>query len=146
MNDLDGPWTAHVDGAFVVLLLGASPTDPIAARRVRRRLARLARVLEELEKDARTGLLGHHRHGGRRGVTVQYWRSAEHLDRAARTRGERHAEAWRPWFGTEPMPGFWHERFQVRAGDYAASYCDVPPIGLLKAGVPAPVSRGVSRS
>jgi hypothetical protein len=140
----EGRWTSHVDGDFVVLLLGAHATSPLAGLRIAPVVARMVRVLEELERDPHLGLLGHTRHGGRRGVIVQYWRSAEALDRVARDGTRRADDAWRAWFGsgdgTGGRAGFWHETFQVRAGDYTAAYRDVPAIGLLRAGVPAPVT------
>jgi hypothetical protein len=141
----EGRWTSHVDGDFVVLLLGAHATSPLAGLRISPLLGQMVRILEELERDPHLGLLGHQRHGGRHGVIVQYWRSAEALERVARDPGGRvTADIWRAWFGTGDgtggRPGFWHEIFRVRAGDYVAAYRDVPPIGLLRAGVPAPVA------
>jgi hypothetical protein len=141
---IEGRWTAHVDGDFVVLLLGAHAPNPLAGLRIAPVLGRMVRVLEQLERDPHLGLLGHQRHGGRRGVIVQYWRSAEALERVALDATSRSAAVWRAWFGTGDgtggRPGFWHETFRVRAGGYTAVYRDVPAIGLLRAGVPAPVA------
>jgi hypothetical protein len=141
----EGRWTSHVDGDFVVLLLGAHVTNPVTGLRVASLLSRMARILDDLERDPHQGLLGHQRHGGgRRGVIVAYWRSAEALERRVLDPAGAHADVWRAWFGsgdgTGGQPGFWHERFRVRAGDYTAAYRDVPAIGLLRAGVPAPVT------
>jgi hypothetical protein len=142
----EGRWTSHVDGDFVVLLLGARATSPLASMRIAPVLGRMVRVLEQLERDPHLGLLGHQRHGGRRGVIVQYWRSDEALERVALDPTGRSADVWQAWFGTGDgtggRAGFWHETFRVRAGDYAAAYRDVPAIGLLRAGVPAPVADG----
>jgi hypothetical protein len=139
----EGRWTSHVDGDFVVLLLGAHAANPLGGLRIAPVLGRMARTLEELERDPHLGLLGHQRHGGRRGVIVQYWRSLEALERVALDPAGRSADVWRAWFGTGDgdggQAGYWHEAFRVRAGDYTAAYRDVPAIGLLRAGVPAPV-------
>jgi hypothetical protein len=127
-----------------VLLLGVHAANPVVGLRVTPVLGRMVRVLEELERDPHLGLLGHQRHGGRRGVIVQYWRSADAMERVALDASSPSAEVWRAWFGTGDgsggRAGFWHETFRVRAGDYDAAYRDVPAIGLLRAGVPAPVS------
>ena len=140
----EGRWTSHVDGGFVVLLLGVHPANPLAGLRAAPVLGRMVRVLEDLERDPHLGLLGHQRHGGRRGVIVQYWRSAEALERVALDATSVSADVWRAWFGsgdgTGGRAGFWHETFRVGAGEYDAAYRDVPAIGLLRAGVPAPVS------
>jgi hypothetical protein len=144
----EGRWTSYVDGDFVVLLLGAHAANPFTGLRIAPVFARMIRVLEELERHPNQGLLGHQRHGGRRGVIVQYWRSAEALERLALDPASRYAGVWRAWFGTRDgtggatggRAGFWYETFRVRAGDYEAAYRDVPAIGLLRAGVPAPVS------
>lgn len=144
MRAHEGRWTSHVDGDFVVLLLGARPTNPLAGLRITPVFGRMIRVLEQLERDPHRGLLGHQQHGGRHGVIVQYWRSAEALERLAFDKAGPDADLWRAWFGTGDgrggQAGFWHETFRVRAGDYDAAYRDVPAIGLLRAGVPAPVS------
>jgi Monooxygenase af470-like len=140
----EGRWTSHVDGDFLVLLLGAHATNPLSGLRIAPVMNRMVGALEELERDPHRGLLGHQRHGGRRGVIVQYWRSADALERVAFDATSRAVDVWRAWFGTGDgtggRAGFWHETFQVRAGDYTASYRDVPAIGLLRAGVPAPVA------
>ena len=140
----EGRWTSHVDGDFVVLLLGVHAGTPLARLQVAPVVARMVRLLERLERDPQQGLLGHQRHGGRRGMVVQYWRSVEALERQALDPAGPQSDVWRAWFGagdgTGGRPGFWHETFRVRAGDYDASYRDVPAIGLLRAGVPAPVT------
>jgi hypothetical protein len=140
----EGRWTSHVDGDFLVLLLGAHATNALAGLRIAPVVSRMVRTLEELERDPHQGLLGHQQHGGRRGVIVQYWRSTDALERVALDAASRSADVWRAWFGTGDgtggQAGFWHETFQVRAGGYTAAYRDVPAIGLLRAGVPAPVA------
>lgn len=136
-----GRWTSHVDGDFVVLLLGVRG-GLVASRRAASDLRRMRRALAELARDPHQGLLGFQRHGGTRGVLVQYWRSVESLQRLTGPDGA-YTGVWSPWFGaadgTGGSSGYWYETFRVRAGDYDAAYHDVPAIGLLRAGVPAPV-------
>jgi hypothetical protein len=66
------------------------------------------------------GLLGHHiamRPSGP--VLVQYWRSADHLQRFARDSLLPHLAAWRMFnrrVGYTGDVGFWHETFVVQAG------------------------------
>ncbi len=143
MRENVGRWTSHVDGDFVVLLVGARVDRGLRSRRARTALRQLQRVLAEIEKDPGNGLLGYQHHGGRHGLVVQYWRSQQALERFTRDPANRHAQVWRAWFdavdGDHPGAGFWRESFQVRAGEYAAAYSDMPELGLLRAGVPAPL-------
>ncbi len=140
----EGRWTSHVDGDFVVLLLGASASNPVDAGRKAAMMRRLVRVCADLERDPHRGLLGHQRHGGRRGVLVLYWRSARDMERLTRDTDGPDGDVWRPWFGAGAggAPGFWNETFHVRAGEYEAAYHDAPAVGLLRAGVPAPSRTG----
>jgi len=70
-------------------------------------------------------------------VTVQYWRSFEHLEAFARDKDDPHLEVWRNYWkrvGKSGRTGIWHETFMVKAGEYEAIYGNMPPIGLGKAG------------
>ncbi len=69
---------------------------------------------------------------------VQYWRSADALERVAFDATSRTVDVWRAWFGTGDgtggRAGFWHETFQVRAGEYECIYGNMPRSGLANAG------------
>lgn len=145
----EGRWTAQVEGDFVVFIIGARVRNPIRGLRALPLLGQMAKMLADLEKDPDKGLLGYQRHGGPFGVIVQYWRSFEALETYARHPDDRHAKVWRDWFRlsqhTNSSVGIWHETFRVRAGEYEAIYQNMATIGLMKAGVRAPVG-GRNRS
>jgi hypothetical protein len=70
-------------------------------------------------------------------MTVQYWRSFEHLERYARDRDHRHLPAWQSFYRTIGMDGdvgIWHETYVVSPGKYEAIYGGMPRFGLGMAG------------
>ena len=96
----------------------------------------MKKMLDYLMERPEKGLLGYQQHGAF-GVTVQYWRSFEHLEAFAQRQGRSTSrgvaqvlEAGRQVGRT----GIWHETFLVKAGQYEAIYGNMPPIGLGKAG------------
>jgi hypothetical protein len=140
-----GRWTAELEGDFVVFLIGAAVHDPLAAAEASGLLMAMADMLDELEADPSSGLLGYTRHGApAQGVLVQYWRSFEALEAYARNPGAKHAPVWRAWnrLGADDRAGagIWHETFKVNAGSYEAIYQNMPVMGLQKAGRPVTVS------
>jgi hypothetical protein len=81
-----GRWTAELDGDFVVFLIGAMVHDPEVATEASGLLLAMADMLDELEADPSSGLLGYTRHGEPgKGVLVQYWRSFERSRRMRAT-------------------------------------------------------------
>jgi hypothetical protein len=132
-----GRYTAEIDGDFVVLLIGPRLNKPWLALQSfadlggRRRGMRA--MLRDLLAQPEKGLLGF-----RMGfpVIVQYWRSFEHLEAWARDPQQKHRATWLDFYRREPggRTGIWHETFLVRAGEYEASYDDIPVAGLARAG------------
>ncbi|MFZ2014893.1 MAG: DUF4188 domain-containing protein [Nocardioides sp.] len=119
--------------------------DPEVATEASGLLLAMADMLDELEADPSSGLLGYTRHGEPgKGVLVQYWRSFDALEAYARNPGARHAPVWRAWnrLGSEDRAGagIWHETFKVKAGDYEAIHQNMPVMGLQNAGRPITVS------
>lgn len=140
-----GRWTAELDGDFVVFLIGAMVHDPAVAAEASGLLMAMADMLDELEADPSTGLMGYTRHGEPgNGVLVQYWRSFEALEAYARNPGAKHAPVWRAWnrlaADDRAGAGIWHETFKVKAGDYEAIYQNMPVMGLQQAGRPITVT------
>jgi hypothetical protein len=88
--------TADAPPGTVVFLIGARINR---FRRVRRWwpvFTAMPRMLAELDRQPELGLLWHRLFlSGRTVLVVQYWRSAEHLDRYARARDHEHLPAWR---------------------------------------------------
>jgi hypothetical protein len=62
---------------------------------------------------------------GTGGMIVQYWRSIEQLNAYARSQTNTHYSPWKKLFmmGKESTDvSFWHETFQVKAGQYECIY------------------------
>ncbi|WP_204745365.1 DUF4188 domain-containing protein [Glycomyces paridis] len=99
-------------------------------------LASIPKMLRELE-DPELGLLDSRvMVGGRVVAVVQYWRSAEHLERYAHSQVHSHRGFWKR-FNREVKDngdvGLWHELYRVPAGAHETSYVNMPPYGLAKA-------------
>ena len=75
--------------------------------------------------------------GGRTSISLQYWRSFEHLEAYARSTQAEHLPAWRDFnqkIRDNGSIGIWHETFMVKAGEYEAIYGNMPCFGLAGAG------------
>jgi hypothetical protein len=138
-----GRWMAHIEGDFVVFLIGARAQK----LRLLRSLADLGGrrgmpyMLKTLSEDPDSGLLGYQM-STFGGLIVQYWRSFEHLERFANG-ADPHGVAWRNYWkrvGKDTRTGIWHETYLVRAGEYEAIYGNMPPRGLAKASELVPLS------
>ena len=133
-----GRWTADVEGDFVVFLLGAKPNSFRLLRSLKDLggARGLQKMLDHLMAHPEKGLLGYDMYG-KGALTVQYWRSFEHLEAFARNDDDPHLEAWRNYVrctkGTT-RTGIWHETYLVRAGAYEAVYGNMRTVGLGKAG------------
>jgi hypothetical protein len=99
----------------------------------------MTHMLDYLTAHPEKGLLGY-----QMGMPtiVQYWRSFEHLEAFAKDTSDPHLEVWRRYWrrvGQSSRTGIWHETYLVRAGEYEAVYCNLPPFGLGRAGRLVPV-------
>ncbi len=91
-------------------------------------------MLRELAGRPEVGLLGASSYwAGRNLITVQYWRSAEHLGRFARDPEMLHQPAWaafnRAGAATGDV-GIWHETYLVPAANIESLYGNMPEHGL----------------
>jgi hypothetical protein len=109
-------------------------------------LRAMPRMLEELEADPESGLLGYDsKLGIRNHEVVQYWQSFEKLRAYALDSNARHVPAMK-WTnqlmrGSDAV-GIWHETYLVEDGAYETVYDNTPPIGLGKAGTLYPAVEG----
>ena len=107
--------------------------------------ASLPRMLRELARDPGLGLMGSRTVIGGRVITaVQYWRSADHLERFAHSREHSHRRYWRQFnraVKDNGDVGLWHELYKVRAGQFETSYVNMPPYGLAAATADLPARR-----
>jgi hypothetical protein len=139
-----GPYTADLDGDFVVFLIGMRVNKPWAVRRWWPTFAAMRPMIKELEARPEMGLL-HAQLGWLDGPFVsQYWRSFEQLDAYARDKDRLHLPAWKEYnraARASNAVGIWHETYKVQADEYEVIYGNMPRKGLAFAGEHAPIAR-----
>ncbi len=97
----------------------------------------MPKMLKELSENRESGLLGFQLLGGIPPVTVQYWKSFEHLEAYAKNRDASHYPAWKAFnqkIKNNGDVGIWHETYKIRAGDFECIYNNMPKYGLGKIG------------
>ncbi len=145
-----GRFTAHLDGPFVVFIIGMRVNKLLAFHKWVPVASAMGGMLKELHEHPELGFLGNTAHFNSREITqIQYWRSYEHLEHYARN-SRNHLTAWRKFnqsVGTDGTVGIFHETYLVEAGKYECLYGNMPVWGLAKAGehVPAVGKRETAR-
>ncbi|KAJ3389589.1 hypothetical protein HDU84_008599 [Entophlyctis sp. JEL0112] len=151
-----GRRTAKIEGDFVVFLIGSryNSSSPLSANYVNIAGA-FTRMIEELRTSDPlvSGFLGSDEYSGLGSpsttLSVQYWRSKEHLHDWAVSRMsallalERNHEGntsllkahftnhhSEQLLRSNPKYGIWHETFLVRDGEYETMYVHMPNFGL----------------
>ena len=140
---IDKRVTAHIQGDFVVFLIGMRINRYWKPHKWLPTVLAMPRMLKELEASPpEHGFLGYTSLGLL--SLVQYWRSFDHLEGYARAREKHHWPAWvefnRLMKDLRGDVGIWHETFLVRAGEYESIYSGMPLMGLAKAAKLADVS------
>ena len=133
-----GRHTADIEGDFVIFIIGARVNKPWRLVRGLRALGNLKKMLQGLSKQPEKGLLHHETAGF---VSIQYWRSFDHLERFAKD-PDPHMNQWRRYTklaARSGEAGIWHETYLVHAGQYEAIYNNIAPRGLAKAGKFVPI-------
>jgi len=132
-----GRYTAHIDGPFVVFLIGMRINQLWAVRKWMPVAVAMPPMLKALENDTTKGLLRVETWLRWREVMgVQYWRSFEDLERFARNPSDLHLQAWKDFnqrVGSNGSVGIWHETFLVEAGRFECVYGNMPLFGLAAA-------------
>lgn len=140
-NILEGRMTAEIDGEFVVFLIGMKVHRWWKIHRWLPVFLAMPKMLTELYSDPNSGFLGQ---SGSMGITVQYWRSYEHLESYARNRDKAHWPAWVKFnkviADSKGDVGIWHETYRVKPGDWECIYSDMPRFGLGRASRVIPIS------
>ena len=153
MSDVnDKRMTAHLEGDFVVFLIGMRINKPLKLHKWVPAAMAMPKMLKELDAlpATETGFLGATNVGF--GVTLQYWRSFDHLERYARSNDHAHFPAWvafnKRMKASRGDVGIWHETYLVKAGQYETVYSGMPPFGLGKASqlLPATGNRSEART
>lgn len=130
------PMTAHVEGDFVVFLIGMRINRWWKVHQWMRVAAAMPRMIRELEARPELGLLGYQQWLGRTSIMVQYWRSLDQLMSYAHARDAEHLPAWREFHRrsrSSDAVGIWHETFVVPASSYECIYFNMPRFGLARA-------------
>ncbi|MBC8160571.1 MAG: DUF4188 domain-containing protein [Roseiflexaceae bacterium] len=136
--------TAELAGDFVVFLIGMRINKPWKPHRWLPVARTMPQMLRELGAQPTLGLLGYHLQLGFPVIlSVQYWRSFEHLTAYASNRAAAHLPAWAAFnktIASNGDVGIWHETYQIAAGNYEVVYNNMPAFGLGTAGQLIPAS------
>ncbi len=129
-----GRFTADTDAPFVVFLIGMRINKLLALHKWVPTAMAMGPMLNSLYRNPESGFLGGEVILYRGGVgLIQYWRSAEDLERFARSPQEAHLKAWQRFnkaVGKDGSVGIWHETYKVAPGQYEAIYANMPKFGL----------------
>ena len=140
-----GRFSAHMDGDFVVLLIGMRINAPLQIHKWWPVTRAMGKMLEELYAHPELGLIHHEMGLGRTIIMVQYWRSLDQLMDYATSKSHAHLPAWRAFNKAardNQAVGIWHETYAISKGHYENIYANMPAFGLGKAGTLEPVSAG----
>lgn len=133
--------TAEIEGDFVVFAIGMRINKPWKLHKWLPVAGAMRRMLKELEQQRDSGFLGSISSGL---MSLQYWRSFEHLEAYARSRDHLHWPAWvafnRKMRDSRGDVGIWHETYRVQAGHYETFYSGMPRFGLGSAARLVPAS------
>ena len=140
-----GRFTADTDAPFVVFLIEMRINKLLALHKWVPTALAMGSMLRSLYKNPESGFLGGEAILYRGGIgLIQYWRSAEDLERFARSPQEAHLKAWQRFnkaVGKDGSVGIWHETYKFAAGQYEAIYGNMPQFGLGAAMAHVPVER-----
>jgi hypothetical protein len=140
----NGRYTAHLDGDFVVFLIGMRINKPWKPHKWVPMARAMGPMLKTLLQNPEKGMLGA-RFGWMGGpMVVEYWRSFSDLDAFARNPEDPHRPAWKRFnksIGASGDVGVWHETFKVHAGEYECVYSNMPRLGLAAAAEHVKVGR-----
>jgi hypothetical protein len=102
----------------------------------------MSKMLAELAANPELGLLSARGQFGLRNVSsIQYWKSAAHLQAFARSNDKTHLPAWQAFnasVGTNGDVGIWHETYVIPAGNLESIYANMPRYGLGRFGTLSP--------
>jgi len=137
MNLFNGRFSGKIEGDFVVFLIGARINKLSRAFRFVPIAQAMTRMQKELLADQSLGCLHIENWFGRNTLSLQYWRSFEHLEAYSRNSDLEHLPAWAAFnkeVRDDGQIGIWHETYMVRNGEYEAIYGNMHRFGLAGAG------------
>lgn len=144
----NGRHTAHIEGDFVVFLIGARINRPWQFYKYKWIGDAFNTMLRTLEQNPEKGYLGGENFfgfGSRVSVNITYWRSYEALEKFAHDKNDPHLGPWREFnrrIGNDGSFGIWHETYLVAANNYEVMYNNMPRFGLARAAEHVKVERG----
>ena len=128
--------TAHLEGDFVVFLIGMRINKPLKVHKWWPVAAAMPRMLKELYRQPELGFIHAEAWFSRTIILVQYWRSMEQLLAYAKNKNGQHLPAWQAFnkaIGTDGSVGIWHETYAASPGSHESVYVNMPPFGLGRA-------------
>lgn len=137
MQTFKGRYGGTIEGDFVVFLIGARLNRLSAIAAFIPITRAMGRMQQELMKDPSLGCLHIENWFGRNTLSVQYWRSFEHLENYSRRADLEHLPAWADFnrrVRDNGDIGIWHETYLVASGRYEAIYGNMFRFGLAAAG------------
>ena len=135
--------TGQLDGEFCVFLIGMRINRPLKVHKWFPMGLAMARMIRELEAHKDLGYLGGDAWFGRTTISLQYWRSPDHLMAYATSKTGQHLPAWKAFtrrVGDSGDVGIWHETYSIKEGAYETIYHNMPPFGLGKVGALVPAT------
>lgn len=132
-----GRYTAHTSDGFVVFLIGMRINHLWRIHQWLPVFSAMGPMLATLYKNPEKGFLSAEFCLTARGpLLIQYWRSAEDLERFAREPSDPHLAAWARFnkaVGRSGAVGIWHETYVIEPGKWEVVYGNMPRFGLAKA-------------
>lgn len=139
-----GRFTAHIDGPFVVFIVGMRINQFFSFHKWLPVARAMGPMLKHLLSHKELGLLHAQPYFYWRGIAiVQYWRSFEQLEQFARDPSLNHLEPWKRFnraVGASGSVGIWHETYLVQQQQYECVYGNMPRFGLARAGTHMPAT------
>jgi len=137
MQLFPGRYTAQTSEPFVVFLIGMRVNKLFQLGQWLPVAKAMPPMIEELKRQPDLGLLHVEFAIYWRGImTIQYWRSFDHLHAYAHARNAAHLPAWAEFnrrTGNNGSVGIWHETYAVEPGSYEAIHVNMPRFGLGRA-------------
>jgi hypothetical protein len=140
-----GRYRATFEGNFVVFLIGARVHKLWKLRQWLPVAKAMNAMQREIAAHSEIGCLHIQNFGAVNGISVQYWKSFQHLEDFARSNKWSHLPAWREFnrlIRDSGDLGIWHETYMVPAGGFEAMYGNMPVMGLAAAGSMVPIGAG----
>ena len=126
-----------LDGDFVVFLIGMRVNNWLMIHKWFPVAMAMPKMIKELYGNTESGFISERSWFGRTTISVQYWRSFEHLEAYARNKNLEHFPAWKAFnqkARQSGVVGVWHETYKISRGNYENIYVNMPLFGLGKAG------------